>query len=51
MTSVGIRELRDRLAHCLREVERTGDPQAPITIVTCNARIREHAALLGLRVA
>jgi len=26
MTSVGIRELRDRLSHYLREVERTGEP-------------------------
>jgi len=26
MTSIGIRELRDRLSHYLREVERTGEP-------------------------
>lgn len=26
MASIGIRELRDRLSHYLREVERTGEP-------------------------
>jgi prevent-host-death family protein len=26
MTSIGIRELRDRLSHYLREVARTGEP-------------------------
>lgn len=26
MTTIGVRELRDRLSHYLREVERTGEP-------------------------